>query len=1464
MVQIGYLNAKFDADVANFVKDMGRAADASEKTAKAITGAFKLMNNALGTLGVTLSAGAIFGKMLEESKQAESAAKKVEAVLRATGGAAGITAQKVDAVASSMSKLTGIDDELIKGGQALLLTFKGIGKDVFPAATQAMLDMSETMGQDLKASAVQLGKALNDPKEGLTALQRIGVSFSESQKTVIKSLVDTGQTAKAQAIILQEIQTEMGGTAAAARDTLSGALKALDTSFGNLFETLGSSGALDATRTAIEGLIIIIEDLTAKIPEFAAGFQAAWEQVAGAMQGIHNAIKVPVNAVLGFFAHIQNSLKMMHDDWENTIKDLQVVGQVFQQWGQQVAKFLEPVFNMVKGIGDQLGKSASLIGKDWAGVGKDIQNHPLLGGGTMDPSAFYKKDYVGEWEKGISKSIDDFSKRVTDAQKTIHDRALKAGQHKKMAAEEVAAITGLPSPADVEALLGRNSELFKKYDPAKIFAAQASNIDKSALHGMVADSKALLKDVENEITKLERLKQDAGKDKAAKHEYTEQIRQLQDLKKELTERNKILDDQEKAVKKAAEAEQELNKKYNDARISAKEMIESVQEHIEAIKNHNNVQYEAEKKLAKLNLTTQDRIKYLGQLTEALKAEKEAEAVDKADKAIESMQEQNEAIAAKVAGLEDEYNAYKKLKELTKDIEDPAKKQEYADKVKYLAEQERNFKDALESQKKTLDDIKNSTDGYTTKLAKLHQAWASGGINGKQYIETLEEIRKKQVETVQKGVKDFTMHIFDSFSKAIMEGKKLKDVFKDLGKELALLAAKKLLFEPISNAISNWAGKLYGGTMFGAPGSGSGSAGGGAAGILGGGGLGGLLGGLLGGKGGGGAPSGYNINGNPTAAKPGENLGQWLHRNGYTVNGQAAGDVLEKNQGGALDNYFQDLMKKSTGGSGGFEFTNARGLTYNGAGGNMPGINPYASGGGDKLSLMTDAVIGIRNTLDFVKISTSSGLALKVWEAHLGQPADPNKSPTTFKNPFRQANNSSSSGGSGTNIDLGGLVPLISSLVGSSKDGPAWKVIMPDCPCGPGGAQPAIYGGGGAGLMPGLGGPASPDNSVNIAAAAAHAAAANKAQMALGFGRTAAPDPGNQFLSSAQTGMYLQNLANQSNAQMNQYYQAGQTSYGQVQNLQGAWQNAILTQSAKGYSATPNWLKGLNGGNFQFAGGTGIIGTQLNMGDEGSFTPGLTGAISGKSMYAPYGGGSFSGGVAGPYFGRDANSAYIPGALPMPDYSTGRTGSGSSLMPFNNPGGVLSPEQLGIGRSTTLGGQGDILRDKWSQAPSLNPNYWLRGNMNSRALGQDTGTLVNSSDYAKLPYGTTPYNQLPAINKALLQSWAGRGFANGGEPPLGIPSLVGERGPELFVPKQGGTILPNDRLKEIMGGGAAPVINLHDYTSTASQISSTSTGADGSLHITLRDAVAGMMADPKVLRAQQRATGVKARGNRRGN
>lgn len=48
------------------------------------------------------------------------------------------------------------------------------------------------------------------------------------------------------------------------------------------------------------------------------------------------------------------------------------------------------------------------------------------------------------------------------------------------------------------------------------------------------------------------------------------------------------------------------------------------------------------------------------------------------------------------------------------------------------------------------------------------------------------------------------------------------------------------------------------------------------------------------------------------------------------------------------------------------------------------------------------------------------------------------------------------------------------------------------------------------------------------------------------------------------------------------------------------------------------------------------------------------------------------------------------------------------------------------------------------------------------------------------------------------------FADGGDPPVGKASIVGERGPELFVPRTAGTIIPNHNLSNM--GGTTNVTN----------------------------------------------------------
>lgn len=188
---------------------------------------------------VALAGGiALSTKAAMDAEQTEA---QLNAVLKSTKGAAGMSKDAVMGLADALSRVTPFEDDVIIGGENLLLTFTNIGKNVFPDATEVMLDMSQALGQDLKSSAIQLGKALQDPTDGVTALSRVGVNFTDQQKAQIKALVESGKTMEAQKLILAELKTEFGGAAKAAGDTFGGQLAILKNQFGNILETIGGA-----------------------------------------------------------------------------------------------------------------------------------------------------------------------------------------------------------------------------------------------------------------------------------------------------------------------------------------------------------------------------------------------------------------------------------------------------------------------------------------------------------------------------------------------------------------------------------------------------------------------------------------------------------------------------------------------------------------------------------------------------------------------------------------------------------------------------------------------------------------------------------------------------------------------------------------------------------------------------------------------------------------------------------------------------------------------------------------------------------------------------------------------------------------------------------------------------------------------------------------------------------------------
>jgi len=224
----------------------------------------KDLGNKAGIMGKALIAGAAAGAAglialgvhaFEAASESAKIGRETERVIKSIGAASWTSADQVADLSAAISDKTGADDEAIQSGANLLLTFANIknevgeGNDVFDQATGLALDMSTALGTDMSGAAVQLGKALNDPIKGITALSKAGVSFSEDQKAQIKLLTESGDLLGAQKIVLAELNKEFAGAAEAAGTPL----EKLQVKIGNVEEAIGGLliPAVDAVAEAI-------------------------------------------------------------------------------------------------------------------------------------------------------------------------------------------------------------------------------------------------------------------------------------------------------------------------------------------------------------------------------------------------------------------------------------------------------------------------------------------------------------------------------------------------------------------------------------------------------------------------------------------------------------------------------------------------------------------------------------------------------------------------------------------------------------------------------------------------------------------------------------------------------------------------------------------------------------------------------------------------------------------------------------------------------------------------------------------------------------------------------------------------------------------------------------------------------------------------------------------------------------
>lgn len=360
-------------------RDFGRAVDSADRDARRLDGAFGRIGSGIGSLAssaafgvgaLAVAGGAAAISFIQAAEESQQVTRQTDAVIRSMGAGAWTTADAVAALSTQLSNQTGIDDELIQSGQNVLLTFGqvqnriGEGQNIFDRATEAALNMSVALGTDMNSAAMSVGRALNDPIRGLTALRRSGIQFTEAQEDQITAMVEAGDVAGAQTVMLAELERQFGGSA----EAQSTASQRMATMWGNLQEELGARLLPTFERVTAwlgEHLPGIIETAVSWIDRFGSGVSRVAEWVQEVWPTVQQAFE---DFIAWAQPKFEQFIGFITGAWDTFGED--IIAFVTDAW-TNISQIIEGAMQVIRGVVDVV---MGIIHGDFSQVWDGIKN----------------------------------------------------------------------------------------------------------------------------------------------------------------------------------------------------------------------------------------------------------------------------------------------------------------------------------------------------------------------------------------------------------------------------------------------------------------------------------------------------------------------------------------------------------------------------------------------------------------------------------------------------------------------------------------------------------------------------------------------------------------------------------------------------------------------------------------------------------------------------------------------------------------------------------------------------------------------------------------------------------------------------------------------------------------------------------------------------------------------------------
>ena len=209
-----------------------------------------LSRNLAGTMAQYVSFGLILRQVASFMIKANAAAEeenigfaRLQSVIEATGRAAETSARQIDAMVDKLELYSNADKQAAMDAAASLAIMESVPTSLFEQIFDTANDLSRVVGQDIGSAITTIGRAMEEPVEGMTRLRRQGIFITKELQSQITELVEQNRLYDAQKLLLDDIQERVAGTAEKMADAagMQSLMVALDRYYGSVGQLANSA-----------------------------------------------------------------------------------------------------------------------------------------------------------------------------------------------------------------------------------------------------------------------------------------------------------------------------------------------------------------------------------------------------------------------------------------------------------------------------------------------------------------------------------------------------------------------------------------------------------------------------------------------------------------------------------------------------------------------------------------------------------------------------------------------------------------------------------------------------------------------------------------------------------------------------------------------------------------------------------------------------------------------------------------------------------------------------------------------------------------------------------------------------------------------------------------------------------------------------------------------------------------------